>query len=403
MEIHQLLFQLMLILLAARIFAEIASLIAIPPVIGEIVAGLILGPSLLNLFTATDVIRFLAEIGIILLLFEVGLNTDQSKLLRSGMKSTITAMGGFIFPLILGFSVSYYILDYDLLVSLFVGGALTATSIGITVRVLEGLGKQEHTLSQIVLGAAIIDDVLGVILLALLYETSLNNEISISNATQVALFIGIFFLLAPIAAKILSNYIQRFNSFTRLPGLIPTTVMSLVLFFAWIAQIFGAPLLLGGFAAGLALSRRFFLPFGLAIKNHPEFAREIDNQMKPLIRLFAPIFFVTIGLSIDTSVIHWGSVSIWFSFAIFFVIAIVGKLSGAMLIKAALHEKLAIGVAMIPRGEVGLIFIELGRMAEILNADIYMALLLVIIITTLLPPFILKWYFNNEQKWISPS
>ena len=401
-EIHELLFDLMLILLAARVFAELAVRLNIPPVIGEITAGIILGPSLFGVLEANQVIRLLGEIGIILLLFEVGLQTDGSRLFQTGIRSLVTALGGFIFPFIFSYIACRYFLDLSLIESLFIGGALTATSIGITIRVLAALGKQNQTVGQVVLGAAVIDDVLGVILLGLLLEITLSGTINIENTTRVVLFIAMFFALAPLAAKLMSFIIRRFDHSSVLPGLIPTTVMSLVLFFAWLAYYVGAPELLGGFAAGLALSRRFFLPFGIALKTDEVFSNRIYEQMKPVMQLFTPIFFVVVGLSVDLSQIAWGSSYLWFAAALLFVIAVAGKLVGAFLMRSVpIQEKIATGLAMTPRGEVGLIFIELGRNSEILSNEIYVIMLLVIVLTTVLPPFVLKWYYKKNEEFIT--
>jgi len=400
--IHDLLFDLMLILLAARIFAEIAVRLEIPPVIGEITAGIVLGPSLFGLLEVNQTVRMLGEIGIILLLFEVGLQTDGSRLLRTGGRSLITAMGGFVLPFILGYISCRYVLDLSIIESLFVGGALTATSIGITIRVLNALGKQNQTVGQVVLGSAVIDDVLGVILLGLLLDTTLSGSVNFENATRVALFIGAFFALAPLAAKFISFLIRRFDQSSALPGLIPPTVMSLVLFFAWFAYYIGAPEILGGFAAGLALSRRFFLPFGIAIKTDEQFASRVYEQMKPVMQLFTPIFFVVVGLSVDLSEINWTSSDLWFASSLLFFVAVTGKVAGAFLVREApFHEKVATGLAMTPRGEVGLIFIEIGRQSNIFSNELYVIMLLVIVLTTIVPPFILKWYYTKFEAFMT--
>ena len=260
MTVHTFFLHLLIILLTARIFAELADRFQVPRVMGELFAGVLLGPSLLGWIEPVTVIKMLAEIGIILLLFEVGLGTDVKRLVRTGRKSFFVAMVGFVLPFILGFGVAYGMFNLSLLVSLFIGGTLTATSIGITVRVLMDLNRHHGREGQIILGAAVLDDVFGIVLLALLYEFSLGGGVNLINASKVLLFVGTFFVLAPMAAKIISVIIKRFDSVSKVSGLIPTSVVSLVLFFAWLAHVVGAPELLGGFAAGLALSRRFFLP-----------------------------------------------------------------------------------------------------------------------------------------------
>jgi len=398
MATHTIFLNIVIILLAARLFAEVASRINIPPVVGELIAGIVLGPSLLGWIEPDQILRLLAEIGIILLLFEVGLDTDISKLVRAGSKAVIVAISGFILPFLLGLLVSYYIFQQPILVSLFIGGTLTATSIGITVRVLGDLKRKSSPEAQIVIGAAVIDDVLGVVLLSLLYEFSIGGGINLVNTSKVLLFIGIFFVIAPILAKSISLLIKRFENISETPGMIPVTMVSLVLFFAWLAHAIGAPELMGGFAAGLALSRRFFLPFGIALSNDPKFASRIEDQMQPIIQLFTPIFFVMVGLSLDLSAIDWGVSFIWFFFMALLLIAVVSKLSGAFIIQVPFAERIAIGVAMIPRGEVGLIFAELGRTAGIFDNNIYAGIVMVIATTTILPPIFLKWHYRRLDR-----
>ena len=398
MNTHTFFLSLLAILLTARLMAEIAVRLKAPSVIGELAAGVILGPSLLGWLQPNDVLKLLAEIGIILLLFEVGLETDVRRLANSGRESVAVAVGGFLVPFVLGFGLAYWWFDLSPLVSLFIGGTLTATSIGITIRVLADLKRQQEKEGQIVLGAAVLDDVLGVVLLALLYEFSVSGSVSMANASKVLAFVATFFILAPLAAKLISLLISRFDTVSEIPGLIPTTIVSLVLFFAWLAHEVGAPELLGGFAAGLALSRRFFLPFGIALRAQDGFAQRIEGQMKPIIHLFTPIFFVMVGLSLNLREIDWSSAFIW-SFSLFlFALAIVGKFAGTLLIRESWKMRIAIGLAMVPRGEVGLIFAELGRVSGIFNNEIYAALVIVIALTTIIPPLVLKWFYPFAMR-----
>jgi Kef-type K+ transport system membrane component KefB len=395
MEAHTFFLILLGILLTARLFGELAARLQAPPVIGELFAGIALGPSLLGWIEPSEVIALLAEIGIILLLFEVGLETDIRKLVRAGTKSLIVAAAGFTLPFLFGFGLSRWGLGLELLPSLFIGGTLTATSIGITVRVLSDLGRHTAAEGQIVLGAAVLDDILGVVLLALLYEFVIGDGVSLANAGKVLLFIAVFFALATPMAKLLSLFINRFDSSSDIPGLIPTTIVALVLFFAWLAHAVGAPELLGGFAAGLALSRRFFLPFGISIRTDADFAQRVEEQMKPIIHLFTPIFFVMVGLSLNLRDVDWGSPFIWVFSLSLAVIAIVGKLVGGWLIRESWYTRWAVGLAMVPRGEVGLIFAELGRVSGIFSNEIYAGMVIVIALTTLLPPFVMKWFYGR--------
>ncbi len=395
METHQFFFHLLIILLTARVFAELSVRLKAPAVIGELLAGVVLGPSLLGWIEPAEAIKLMAEIGIILLLFEVGLETDVKRLVHTGLKSMVVALAGFVLPLLFGFALGYWVFELSLLVSLFVGGTLTATSIGITVRVLADLRRQQAPEGQIVLGAAVLDDVLGVVLLALLYEFSLGGGVSLLNAGRVLVFVGAFFVLAPIAARLISLVIKRFDAVSTIPGLLPTTIVSLVLFFAWLAHVMGAPELLGGFAAGLALSRRFFLPLGVALHADESFAHRIEEQMQPIVHLFTPIFFVFVGLSLNLRDIDWGSPFIWGFSALLLLAAVAGKVMGALLIRESWPARWVIGTAMIPRGEVGLIFAELGRVSGIFDNEIYAGMVMVIALTTLLPPFVMKTMYGR--------
>ena len=403
MQAHTFFLYLLIILLAARLFAELAVRLKSPSVIGELFAGIVIGPSLFGWIEPVEALKLMAEIGIILLLFEVGLSTDIKRLIRSGAKSTIVAIVGFVAPLIFGFSIAYWLFELSLLISLFIGGTLTATSIGITVRVLTDLKLNNSHQGQIVLGAAVLDDVLGVMLLALLYEFSVGGGVNWMNALKVLMFVSAFFILAPVLAKVMSLVIKRVHANSEIPGLIPTTIVSLVLFFAWLAHAIGAPELLGGFAAGLALSRRFFLPLGVTLRTDEDFAETIEKQMQPIISLFTPIFFVVVGLSINLREIDWSSPQVWVFSFVLLVAAIVGKLIGSFFIRENLASRVMIGMSMVPRGEVGLIFVELGRLSGIFNNEIHAGMVIVIVLTTVIPPFAMKYFHRRYSHLLLES
>jgi len=354
---HNIVIQLVIILIAARVFGELSVFFKAPPVIGEMIAGIILGPSVLGWIEMSDPINLLAQLGIILLLFEAGLESDINKLTSAGKKSLTVAIAGVILPFIFGYLLALHLFNLSLLTSLFVGSTLTATSIGITLRVLKDLNKQDTKEGHIVIGAAVIDDILGIIILSILFEFATNSAVEIASIGKVFLHICLFFILAPFAAKIMSHTIMKWDKKTATCGLIPTTIVAVILFFAWLAHNLGAPSLLGGFAAGLALSRQFFFPFASFLKNYNGFNNSVDRQMKPIIGLFSPMFFVAIGLSLDLKSINWSSSLIWTLTSSILLVAILGKLlAGFFLIGERLKTKLSIGTSMIPRGEVGLIF-----------------------------------------------
>ena len=398
METHSILLLIAVMLIAARLFAEVARRFNIPPIIGELFAGILVGPSVLGWIEPNAILRLLAEIGIILLLFEVGLETDLGRLVKAGPRAAVLALAGFVLPFLFGFGLSHYLFGLSLLVSMFIGGTLTATSIGITVRILSDLGRHRSYEAQIVLGAAVLDDILGVILLAVLYEFATEQSVSIDNVGRISLLIMLFLILAPIVAKILSVLLKHFHNLSDTPGLIPVLLMAMILLFASVAHSMGAPHLIGGFAAGLALSRRFFLPFGAAMSTDPDFTQHVHQEMKPIIHLFTPLFFIMVGVSLDLSTVDWGSPFIWTFSLSLAVVAVLGKMTGGWLLPEPFYRQTLIGMAMVPRGEVGLIFAELGRVAGVLNNEVYAALVIVIAYTTLFSPFWIKGYYRRNAK-----
>ncbi len=397
MDIHNFFLMLFLILVTARILGELFAKIGIPSVLGELSAGILLGVSGFGIIEVNDVLKVLAEIGIILLLFEVGLETDIKRLKEAGSKAIVVALFGVIFPFSASLLAGIYLFDLSISVSLFIGGTLTATSIGITLRVLKDMHKEQTGIAQIVIGAAVIDDIIGVIILVFVYDYAVKQEISWGNTLHVTAFIFMFLLLAPIAANLLSVLIRKFDSKKKVSGFIPTIIISLILLFAYLSHLSGAPEILGAFAAGIALSRRFFLPFGLGLRESAEFLQKVKTSMTPIIQLFTPIFFVMVGLSMNIRIIDFSSSGFWYMGLVFLFIAVFGKYIGAFFItqKCSTNQML-IGISMIPRGEVGLIFAEIGRVNGILNNEIYAVLIFVIIITTIIPPFLLKLLFKFE-------
>ena len=395
MDVHSFFLTLFLILVTARILGELFARLGIPSVLGELGAGILLGVSVLGLVEVNDVLKVLAEIGILLLLFEIGLETDIQRLKDAGPKATIVALFGVVFPFAGGALVSHYIFNLDIVTSLFIGGTLTATSIGITMRVLKDLHREHTYVAQVVIGAAVIDDIIGVIILVFIYDYAINSEFTMSNTLNTTLFIILFLIIAPTVANVMSNLVKKFDQHKKMPGLIPTIIVSLIALFAYLSHLFGAPEILGSFAAGIALSRRFILPFGLGLSHDEEFLEKVQSSIRPIAYMFTPIFFVMVGLSINLKVIDFSSLEFWYLSLAFLLIAIIGKYIGVFFLRGTTAiNKALIGVSMIPRGEVGLIFAELGRVNGILDNQIYAVLIFVIVITTIVPPFVLKWLFK---------
>ncbi|HQR50462.1 MAG TPA: cation:proton antiporter [Methylophilaceae bacterium] len=405
MELHQFFLLFAIILISARVFSEVVSRFGIPGVIGELLAGLIVGPSMLGWVTPDATMKLLAEIGIILLLFEVGMDTDLNRLARSGAKPVIVATVGFVLPFLLGYGVSAWGFGLPELTALFIGGTLTATSIGITVRVLDDLGRRHSDEAQIVIGAAVLDDILGVLALAFLYQFAVEKQVSVQALGEVSLYILLFMLLTPLAAKLAAGIIDHLDRRAATPGLLLTMALSLILLFSWLAHLVGAPVIMGGFAAGLAFGQHFGLnlkirlPFGreLSFTPSPKLAHRLEEQMRPLIHTFAPLFFVMVGVSLNLSAVDWDSAFIWELATLLLIAAFIGKLAAGYCIREPRRAQTAIGLAMIPRGEVGLIFAQLGFTQNILNGELYAAMLIVIALTTMAPPFLLKWFYGSPS------
>ncbi len=397
MDIGNFFITLFLILITARFLGEIFAKYGIPSVLGELFAGILLGASVLDIVQPNEILKILAEIGIILLLFEVGLETDFNRLKDSGLKAFTVAVLGVIIPFIFAIATAYYLFELSFIISLFIAGTLTATSIGITLRVLKDIHMENTNIAQIVIGAAVVDDIIGIILLVFIYDYSLSHEMSFDHTFSVSFMIILFLMIAPVLAKILSVVIHKYHSIHLVPGYFPTIIISLILLFSYFSHLVGAPAILGAFAAGVALSRRFFLPFGTMLRANDKLLDEVKRDMTPIIQMFTPIFFVMVGLSVDLSIIDFTSLNFWIMSLGFIAIAFVSKFAAAFFIyQKCLRNNAVIGISMIPRGEVGLIFAEMGRVHGALPNDIYAILIFVIVVTTVVPPFLLKKYFKAE-------
>ena len=392
MEIHILLMQLALIFLAARLLGEVAVHLGMPSVVGELVAGIVIGPTLLGLVALSPAIELLAEIGVVLLLFEVGLDTDIKRLFSAGSRAVLVAIGGIVFPFVIGVGISHQVLGLTRLVAFFIGGTLTATSLGITLRILRDINRQSSTEAQIITGAAIIDDIVGILLLSVLYEFAKNGELSVASAGIDLLATSIFLVVVPLVVKRIVVVLEKWEKKSEIPGLIPSMIVFLVLISAKLAHVIGAPALLGGFSVGIACSKNF-------MKSSISFSKLIEEKMDSIVLLFTPIFFVAIGLSLNLKEVSWTSSFVW-SMTIYLSIgAIIGKLLAAFVFKGeSLAKRMVIGLSMVPRGEMGLIFASVGLAAGVFTKDVYTSLILVIVVTTLIAPCFLKLFCNKKAK-----
>lgn len=397
MEVSEFFLKLLIILISAKLFAEVFAFLRLPSVLGEVIAGIIIGPSLLGIIMPDATFYLLAEIGILLLLFEVGLETDVGQLVKVGVQSSLVAATGVLLPAFASFWISSHFFNLPFVVSLFIGGTLVATSIGITVRVLVDIRKHQTRTAKIVLGAAVLDDVVGVVILAVLYDFAIKGEINVINTAKVLGFIIVFLLIAPVITKLFVPLIARLSSSSRTKGMIPTVIVSVILALAVVSHKVGAPEILGSFAAGIALARRFFLPMGVTIDHYSRgLAEKIEENMKPIIDLFVPVFFVVVGASINLKVIDFTSVTFWQMSLFLGIGAIITKMLSGIWVKGGFRTKLSTGVAMVPRGEVGLIFAEVGKKSGIFDDMIYAVIVFVVALTTLFAPLLLRFVMKRE-------
>jgi Kef-type K+ transport system membrane component KefB len=363
----------------------LAKWIGQPAVLGELVAGVILGTSCAGLVNPqNEIIQFLAEIGVVILLFEIGLETDLRELLRVGAASIVVAVVGVALPFALGYA-AMRCLGQGNLVATVVGATLTATSVGITARVLSDLGRLQEPESRIVLGAAVIDDVIGLIILAVVAGLTAGREFSVVSTIQVA-SVAIGFLAATLLlGSIVLPPLARLAGRIDLPG--TPTVLAVILAFglAWLASIAGSAMIIGAFSAGLLLRR---VPA----------AQEIEKGIASLGHIFVPLFFVKIGAAVDVSILNPlepANGKVLLTGALLIVAAVIGKFVSGYAPFWFAGDKRIIGIGMIPRGEVGLIFAQMGLASGTFDAGLFSAITLMVMVTTFIAPPLLKRFAQS--------
>jgi Kef-type K+ transport system membrane component KefB len=387
------------LLITAKIGAEIATRLGQPAVLGELVGGILLG-SLgavgLDAFAPlkTDpTIALLASLGVLLLLFAVGLESTVPQMLRLATSALLVAVLGALAPFVLGWLVGMWLLPAaGVYVHAFLGAALCATSIGITARVLQDLGWSRTAEARIILGAAVIDDVLGLIILAVvsgaIVAAGQGTTLSIGVVAWVAVKATVFLVGALWLGVSLAPRAFALAATLRTGGVLLSIGLSFCFLLAWLAnQIELAPIV-GAFAAGLILENVHYRDF----VNRGE--RPLEDLVRPLTDFLAPIFFVLMGLRTDVAALAQpGTIGLA---AVLIVAAIVGKQLCSLGVRTPGVNRLAIGIGMIPRGEVGLIFANVGaglmlNGSPIIDARTFSALVLMVIVTTLITPPAFKW------------
>ncbi|TVP09702.1 cation:proton antiporter [Shewanella sp. KCT] len=397
MAIDNFVLSLCLILLFGRVLGEVFKRLQLPAVVGEILAGILIGPSLLGWIAPHETLAVMAELGVILLLFSIGCETSIKHLFQAGNSAAGVALLGIALPAVVIGLVCLLYLELPGFTALYLGCALTATSIGISVRVMAQANQSQSQEGHIILGAAVIDDIAGVILLSLLFNFASSGEVGLIPSGLLILKIVGFLLLAPPMARLLLYLFRAVKPREEETGYEAIVTMILICLFAWLAHALHAPALLGGFAVGLALSRQFISPLNRYLQNPFAFTHEMEVESKPLVDIFAPIFFVYVGISLDLSQIDLGWSGL-FTLLMLSLLAIITKMMAGLRVPGHLRTKAIVGSAMVPRGEVGLVFAEMGLQMEIISPKLFTELVLIIAITTIAGPLLLKWTLATDDK-----
>lgn len=389
---YKFLFDIAVILLSTKALGLVTKRFKLPQVVGALLAGLVLGPAVLNILHETDFIQQLAELGVIVLMFTAGLETDIKELKKSGVASVVIAILGMIVPLILGFILANFFntnnsLDSSLFLQhMFIGIILTATSVSITVETLRELGKLNSNAGNAILGAAIIDDILGIIAL-----TIISSCASSDTSTNIWIVIGkilLFFILAImvgiVAFRLMNKEMKTHNTDLR-RFVIFSFVFCLLLSYA-AEEFFGVADITGAFIAGLILS-------GTERKHYILSRFETSSYM-----LLSPIFFASIGIKVE---IPKMSKEIIIFSILLIIIAVISKIIGcglgAKLCKYTNSEALQIGTGMVSRGEVALIMANKGNALGLMSSIFFGPVVIMVVITTIISPILLKLVFHKEN------
>jgi Na+:H+ antiporter len=384
MDLASILTDILVVLVAAKLAAEVSERVGVPAVVGEIVAGVLVGPSVLGLVGESDeVLRTLGELGVILLLLEVGMEMDLAELGKVGRASISVASVGVVAPLLLGL-VAMQLVGDDFETSLFVAAALTATSVGITARVFGDLRALATTEARIVLGAAVADDVMGLVVLTVVVRLVTEGSVSLLSVTGIVLVAVGFLVIGGLAGLRLANPLfSTVERLSRSTGTLVALGFAFALGFARVAEAAKLAPIVGAFVAGIALGRT-------------NASGRIQRELAPVGHLFIPVFFLQIG--IDADIDAFTRPSVLRDAAILLGVAVVGKLISPLGALGTRGDKVLIGLGMLPRGEVGLIFATIGLQTGVLGDELYAALLVVVLATTLITPPLLKLRYSRLRR-----
>jgi Na+:H+ antiporter len=378
------------ILVAAKLLGELAERVGQPAVLGELVAGVLLGGSVLGVVPhdglAGEALHLLAQLGVLLLLFEIGLETDLREMFRVGPASLAVAVVGVIAPFGLGYAY-WASLGHSTASAIFVGATLTATSVGITARVLSDLGRMATQEARVIIGAAVIDDVLGLVILSVVTGVAAGAGVTVLGAARtLAVAVG-FLVVAVLLGRFLLPRLFDLVVRMRVRYVLLVFAVAFALGLSALAALAGSALIIGAFAAGLILS------------GTNQFDT-IEHEIRPVASVFTPVFFVSVGASVNlrlldpTSPAARGTLGVA---AALILIGVGGKILAGWAAPWVRMRRLVVGVGMIPRGEVGLIFADMGRRSGVLSEEVFGAVLLMVMATTFIAPPALKALFGAPE------
>lgn len=383
---------LFIMLVAAKLLAELFERLRQPPVAGEILAGVIIGPSLLNLAAPSEAINILAEIGVIFLLFNVGLETKPSAIFKVGKRAALVAVLGVAVPLLGGWLLMR-LWGSTSIEALFVGTAMVATSVGITARVLSGMGLLDAPTARIILGAAVIDDILGLLVLAVVSSLAAGAVAYLEILTTAGLAIGFTIFVAAIGAPVVTRVAPGVDRLRSGHGLFILGLI-LCLGLSVAAAYIGVAAIIGSFLAGMTLAE--------ASEGHPRMHRQTNGVTEFLV----PFFLVNIGMQLRLDVFR--SPSVIALCVVVTLVAVATKLFGCGLGAYTLGLKRAaqVGMGMVPRGEVGIIVAQIGLGLAVIGPELFGVVLFMAVATTVIAPPFLKLLYAGEpaaEREIGPA
>ena len=383
MEFRDLLLGLVLVWLAAKVAGEAMERVGQTAVLGELLAGLFIGPGVLGLVHESPALHALAELGVLILLFEVGLESDLGELLRAGLQATLVALVGVVVPFAVGYGVMSW-LGHPALLAVFVGATFTATSVGITARVLADLGRLGDGAAKVVLGAAVVDDILGLIILAVVTGVAQTGSVSLGAVGLLAGKAVVFLVAAVVVGVRLAPTLVRWVGRMRARGTLIVYSVVFAVALAAVADLIGLATIIGAFAAGLVLATT-------------ERRAHIEERIKPVADLLVPVFFVTVGMKVQPAALNPFAEGAQFGVAMLLTgVAVASKLAAGLAVYQRGVRRWPVAVGMVPRGEVGLIFAGAGLAAGVIAEDLYSALIVVVMLTTFAAPPWLKALYRES-------